>query len=78
MKMNKSEEAEKYFVKARQLKEGTSKTEGHSVPIISYHDIGENESDWCLLVKEFEKQVLFLRKKGYDFVTLDDIDYNKK
>ncbi len=78
MKMNKSEEAEKYFVKARQLKEDTSKTEGHSVPIISYHDIGENKSDWCLSQKEFEKQVLFLKEQGYDFVTLDNIDYNKK
>jgi peptidoglycan/xylan/chitin deacetylase (PgdA/CDA1 family) len=77
-KMKKSELAEKYFSKAKKTKKNSSEIENQGIPIISYHDIGDNESDWCLPFKEFEKQILFLKKEGYEFVTLENIDYNKK
>jgi len=48
------------------------------LPILCYHDIGKTDSDWCINLDDFKEQVLFLRGNGYDFVTLDNLDYKKK
>jgi len=71
--MNKKNEAKIFFMKAQQIKSGEK-----GVPILSYHEIGDSDSDWSLSFEQFKKQILFLEKKGYEFVTLDNIDYNKK
>ncbi|MFC2135187.1 glycosyltransferase, partial [Bacteroidota bacterium] len=41
--------------------------------ILCYHEIGEIESEWSLPFEEFKRQILFLKKKDYKFVTLDNI-----
>lgn len=48
------------------------------VPILCYHDIGDIKNDWCLDFDDFKKQIEYLEKEKYEFVTLDKINFKKK
>ncbi|MBC8495897.1 polysaccharide deacetylase family protein [archaeon] len=48
------------------------------VPTLSYHDIGDSDSVWSIPIEEFKAQILFLKKEGFEFVTVDKIDFKKK
>ncbi|MDC1091798.1 polysaccharide deacetylase family protein [Candidatus Pelagibacter sp.] len=48
------------------------------VPILVYHSISSDKSDLSLKINEFEKQIIFLKKRGFETTSFDKIDKNKK
>ena len=48
------------------------------VPILVYHSISSDKSDLSLKINEFEKQIIFLKKRGFETTNFDKIDKNKK
>jgi len=48
------------------------------VPILLYHSISSDKSDLSLKINEFEKQIIFLKKRGFETTSFDKIDKNKK
>ena len=49
-----------------------------NIPVLSYHSISEEISYISLNTKIFEKQIIFLKKLGYESVNFNEIDPNKK
>ena len=48
------------------------------IPILVYHSISSDKSDLSLKINEFEKQIIFLKKRGFETTSFDKIDKNKK
>ncbi len=54
-----------------------------NIPILMYHEITENpNNEWCVSIDNFEKQMGFLKKQGFETITLsslyNNITTNKK
>ena len=48
------------------------------IPVLVYHSISDDKSDLSLKIKEFEKQIIFLKKRGFETTGLNNIKNNKK
>ena len=49
-----------------------------NIPVLSYHSISNDKSSISISTNIFEKQIIFLKKLGYESVNFDEIDPNKK
>ena len=47
------------------------------IPVLSYHSINNESSSVSLSTKEFENQLIYLKKNNYKSVFYDDIDMSK-
>ncbi len=43
------------------------------VPILMYHDIGDEETSWCISASAFEEQMTFLKREGYHSISLSEL-----
>ncbi len=43
------------------------------IPILMYHEIGYQNSPWCVSPTQFEQQMLFLKQQGYRTITLAEL-----
>ncbi len=43
-----------------------------------YHEIGDFDSKWVVSPKKFEKQMNYLKEQGYDAVSLEEMEGEKK
>ena len=43
------------------------------IPILMYHDIGHDNSPWCVAPEEFAAQMKFLHEQGYKTITLEEL-----
>ena len=48
------------------------------IPILLYHSINNDKSNLSLSLDDFEKQLKFLNKNGFQTISFDGIDKNKK
>jgi len=48
------------------------------IPILLYHSINNDKSNLSLSLEDFEKQIKFLNKTGFQTVSFDGINKNKK
>jgi len=55
-------------------KEGFGATYATSIPILTYHDIGNQNNPFTVKPNEFEAHMKYLSSKGYTFLVPNDID----
>jgi peptidoglycan/xylan/chitin deacetylase (PgdA/CDA1 family) len=48
------------------------------IPILLYHSISNDKSNISLNISEFEKQIIFLKKRNYKSINFDEINNNEK
>ena len=48
------------------------------IPVLVYHSINNNKSNLSLTINDFEKQIKFLNKSGFETISFDKIDKDKK
>ena len=48
------------------------------IPVLVYHSINNNKSNLSLTVNDFEKQIKFLNKSGFETIGFDKIEKDKK
>ena len=48
------------------------------IPIILYHSISDDKSNISLNISEFEKQIIFLKKRNYKTINFDEINDTEK
>jgi peptidoglycan/xylan/chitin deacetylase (PgdA/CDA1 family) len=48
------------------------------IPILLYHSISNDKSSLSLNINEFEKQIIFLKKRNYKTINFDEINNTKK
>ena len=49
-----------------------------NIPVLVYHSINNDKSNLSLNVNNFEKQINFLKKRGFETISFDKINKNKK
>ena len=48
------------------------------IPVLVYHSVNNNKSNMNLDVINFEKQINFLKRRGFETISLNEIDNTKK
>ena len=47
----------------------------HKVPVLMYHDIIKEDNDYGVNIKLFYKQMLLMKKMGYESINLNQIKH---
>ena len=46
---------------------------GAGIPVLTYHQIGDEAEWWCVSAADFEKQLIFLREDGYTAISVIEL-----